>query len=104
VLDVLTWITRGRADRLQRLAVQYVEHGWPIAPLAIQRDGYCACRLVDCIEPHLAPGQPPVITSVNAAETAFSNGRWAIALLTWRFDVLELPAHVGAPLHHQLKA
>jgi hypothetical protein len=104
VSDLFVWTTRRRADRQQRLAVQYVEHGWPIARLAIQREGYCACRLVDCVEPHLAPGQPPVITSVNAAETAFSNGRWAIALLTWRFDVLDLPPHFGAPLHHHLKA
>jgi hypothetical protein len=44
-----------------------------------------------------------VLTTAAAVETAFAKGRWAIALLTWHFDVLELPAHLGAPLHYQLK-
>ncbi|TCC52144.1 hypothetical protein E0H73_40115 [Kribbella pittospori] len=34
----------------------------------------------------------------------FANGRWSIAWLTWQFDVLELPAHLGAPLHAHLNS
>lgn len=94
---------RRRADRLRRLAVQYVEHGWPIARLAIQHGGRCACGLLDCVEPHLVLAPSPVITTAAAADDAFSSGRWAIGLLTQCFDVLELPARFGAPLHHQLK-
>jgi len=103
VSDFLTRIVKHRADRLQRLAIQYVEHGWPIARVAVPRNGRCACGLLDCIEPHLSLAPSPVITTVAAAEAAFSSDRWAIGLLPQHFDVLELPARFGAPLHHQLK-
>ncbi|GAA0946729.1 hypothetical protein GCM10009554_42920 [Kribbella koreensis] len=47
-------------------------------------------------------GVPTIHTQDEAAE-AFSDGRWEIALITQHFDVLELPARLGAPLHDQLK-
>lgn len=102
--ELVDWVKRRRTSQLRRQAIEYVQHGWPIARLAIQRGGRCACRLMDCVEPHLTVTRPPVITTTAAAEDAFCSGRWEIALLTLPFDVLELPARSGAPLNHQLKS
>jgi hypothetical protein len=93
-----------RTQRLRRLAIHYVEHGWPIACIAIQHAGRCTCGLSECVEPHLVFAQPPVITTTAGVDAAFRTERWAIALPTYRFDVVEVPARFGAPLHHQLKA
>jgi hypothetical protein len=103
VPDPLAWVAGRRASRLRRLAIQYVEHGWPIARLATQQYGRCACGLLACVEPHLVLGPSPVITTATVADDAFASGRWAIGLLTQHFDVLELPASFGAHLHHQLR-
>lgn len=46
---------------------------------------------------------PILITTRSEAENAFNDSRWAIAFPTRSFDVLEVPARFGAPLHHQLK-
>jgi hypothetical protein len=76
-----------RTRQLRKLALQYVEHGWPIA----------------CVEPNLLWAQLPVITTSAAVASAFESERSAIALLTYDFDVVEVPAQFGAPLHQQLK-
>ena len=102
--DRRLWIADRRISRLRRTAIQYVEHGWPVARLAVPRGGQCPCGLLECVEPHLVLGSCPVITTPADAEQAFATGRWAIALQTLHFDVLDIPARFGAPLHYQLKA
>jgi hypothetical protein len=104
VSDLRTRLERRRGDRLRRLATRYVENGWPVARLAVPRDGGCACGLLGCLEPHLLLKPPATISTQPEVEAAFADGRWAIALTTRNFDVLEVPARFGAPLHHQLKA
>jgi hypothetical protein len=47
---------------------------------------------------------PVVIDDVDAAERAWGDDGWGIALITKPFDVVELPPQFGAPLHHLLKA
>lgn len=101
--DRRPWIAKRHISRLRRAAIQYVAHGWPIARLAVPRGGRCPCGLLGCVEPHLLLGSCPLITDPAAAERAFADGRWAIALPTWRFDVIEVHARFGAPLHYQLK-
>ncbi|WBQ04382.1 hypothetical protein [Kribbella sp. CA-293567] len=91
-----------RSDQLRRLAVRYVENGWPVARLAVPFSGACPCGL-SCAEPHLVQRNLEMITTSREAADAFAEGRWAIALATHGFDVLEIPAPFGAPLHHQLK-
>ncbi|MFC0627221.1 hypothetical protein [Kribbella deserti] len=91
-----------REARARQLAVEYVEHGWPVARLAIPRHGVCPCRHgADCLDPHLLDGR--VVEDPNEAAAAWSFKPWGIALVTARFDVIELPAAFGAPLHHRLK-
>lgn len=92
-----------RNERLRRVATRYVDNGWPVARLAVPWAGACACGLSSCVEPHLTPMTPFVITTRPESEAAFADGRWAIALPTQNFDVLEIPAWFGAPLHQQLK-
>jgi hypothetical protein len=103
VPDLSARLARRRSDKLRRLAIRYVENGWPVARLAIPRGGSCACGLLGCLEPHLTLKTPPLISTRAEAESAFADGRWAIALATHTFDVLEVPAQFGAPLHYQLK-
>jgi hypothetical protein len=92
-----------RGARLRRIANRYVENGWPIARLALPRGSICACGLPSCPEPHLLLKTPILMTTRSEVEAAFSDDRWEIALSTRSFDVLEVPAPFGAPLHHQLK-
>jgi hypothetical protein len=99
----LPWSAERRSHRLRRLAVRYIENGWPIARLAVPRDGRCACGLMGCPAPHLLLKTPVLITTKAEVEAAFAEARWAIALATRHFDVVELPAQFGAPLHHQLR-
>ncbi|TCO37628.1 hypothetical protein EV646_12315 [Kribbella antiqua] len=103
MFDLFSWAAGRHANRLQRLAVQYVDHDWPIARLAVPRNGLCPCELRECIDPHLVHTQSPAISTTTMAENAFCSTRWAIAILARDFDVLELPAQLGAPLHHHLK-
>ena len=95
---------RRRSDRLRRLATRYVENGWPVARLAVPRANTCTCGLPSCPEPHLLQDTPALLTTRSDVEVAFVDDRWAIALATRSFEVLEVPAQYGAPLHHQLKA
>jgi hypothetical protein len=89
------------ARRFRRRAMEYAAHGWPVAPLAVQRFGRCQCERGDCVEPHLLDGDTTVTGPAQAEETWAADG-WGIALVTSQFDVLDLPAQYGAPLHHQL--
>jgi hypothetical protein len=88
---------------MRRLATRYVENGWPVARLAVPRNGGCSCGLLGCPEPHLLLKAPASISTPLEAEAAFDDGRWALAITTRYFDVLEIPARFGAPPHHQLR-
>jgi bifunctional DNA primase/polymerase-like protein len=86
--------------RLATAAVTYAAHGWPIARLAIPRDGRCPCGS-GCEAMHLLDDQP--ITTASQAEQAWGEHGYGIAFITSRFDVLDMPGYHGAPLHHTLK-
>jgi hypothetical protein len=89
--------------RLIRSATDYVDHGWPITRLAVPCAGACPCPLRSCVDPHLMLKQPLVIRSADEARSCFVHGAWSIALVTHPFEVFEVPAWVGAPLHQLLK-
>jgi hypothetical protein len=88
-----------RYSTVKRLAMQYVQRGWPIACLAIQHAGRCKCGLTDCIEPHLRIAQPPVITTPSDVEATFRTDGWAIAFLTQTFDIVVVTPQLGAHLY-----
>jgi hypothetical protein len=92
-----------RTRKLIRTALDYVNHGWPVCRIAVPRNGHCPCPLRTCIDPHLMLKQPLVISTTEQAQTAGSQGVWSIALVTKPFDVFEVPAAIGAPLHNLLK-
>jgi hypothetical protein len=101
VPDLGPWLAARHARELSERAVQYVVHGWPVAALAVPRDGRCPCELGNCHEPHLRDGA--TITSVDEVAATWTDHRWEIAVVTATFDVVDLPPALGAPLHHQLK-
>jgi Bifunctional DNA primase/polymerase, N-terminal len=80
--------------------MEYAVHGWPVARLALPRDGHCPCG-GGCEEMHLLDDQP--IPTADEAERAWGDHGYPIALMTTPFDVLDLPGYHGAPLHHRLK-
>lgn len=93
-----------REAKVRAKALEYVDHGWPVARLAVPRHSLCPCRLRTCVDPHLVDGT--LIDTAADVASAWSDANgfgWEIALVTSRFDVIELPAAFGAPLHHQLK-
>lgn len=89
------------ARRLATAAAEYAAHGWPVVRLAVPRDGRCLCGGGECETMHLLDDRP--ITTAYRAEQAWGEHGYAIALITSRFDVLDLPGYYGAPLHHTLK-
>jgi hypothetical protein len=77
-----------------RRAVEYVRHGWPIAAVSqLREDG-------------TAELAGPVTTrTANAAQLWGEFPSFGIALYCAElFAILELPARLGAPLHHRLAA
>lgn len=95
------WRQEIGARKTRERAMRYAEHGWPVAPLAVPRDGRCPCGLGACVEPHLVGN----IATTDAAMAAASWGDhgWDIALVTSWFDVVDFPASLGAVLHQQLR-
>lgn len=91
---------RRYARKLRERAIRYAEHGWPVAPLAVPRYGFCPCRQGDCVDPHLA-GE--VVRGAGQADAVWSEDPWDIALMTEYFDVVDVPPRFGAPLNHLLK-
>jgi hypothetical protein len=87
------------AHKTRIRAVEYAAHEWPVAPLAVPRNGHCPCKRGNCVEPHLAG-----TATVDPAEVddIWTRDPWSIALVTSRFDVIDLPADAGAPLNHKL--
>lgn len=66
-------------------AIRYVENGWPVAPLIVpERMG-------------------EVLRTQAEVEVAWGHREQEIALVAERFEVMELPAEVGALLNYQLK-
>lgn len=80
-------------------AVEYASHEWPVAPLAVPHGGHCPCERGDCSTPHLV-GTATVDPA--RAHEVWSDGPWSVALVASRFDVVELPPDIGAPLNHKL--
>jgi hypothetical protein len=98
-----------RVQRFRDRAMEYAAHGWPVAALAVPRAGVCPCTAMSeepkgphggCVDPHLVTGR--VVTDPDDAEREWADHGWAIALVTSRFDVLDLPPSHGAPLNHRL--
>lgn len=88
-----------RHTRVTRRAIEYAEHGWPVAALAVPWDLRCPCGST-CREPHVVSGI--VETATDAAKVWAPGTRWDIALVTSWFDVVDLPAQYGAMLNHKL--
>ena len=86
------WLRRVQAKRLRERAIRYAVNGWPVAPLAVPHG--------HCVDPHLV-GE--VARTGPQAEAAWSEYGWDIALMTERFEVMELPPEYGALLNHALK-
>lgn len=80
-------------------AVEYAAHQWPVAPLAVPLNGHCPCERGTCVTPHLV-GTATV--DPEEAQLIWTQKSFSIALVTERFDIVELPPEVGAPLNHKL--
>ncbi|PZS28504.1 MAG: hypothetical protein DLM59_14570 [Pseudonocardiales bacterium] len=93
-------LSGSHARRFRRRAREYAAHQWPVAALAVPRLGRCPCERGDCIEPHLLDGT--TINDPEQAEETWADHGWGIALITSRFDIVDLPARYGAFLHEQL--
>ena len=80
--------------RTARAAAEYLARDWPVARLAVPRNGRCECG-EDCYEAHLIDDQP-----VQTATEAEQNwGEFEIAIMTSQFEVLDLPAYPGVALN-----
>jgi hypothetical protein len=88
-----------RSKRTLRHALEYVDHGWPIAALATPENGECPCGR-ECEKPHLV--SDTVYTHDRAHTVWFKNHPWDIALMCDDFDAVGLPTAAGAPLYHSL--
>lgn len=85
-----------RQERLARIAAEYLAHDWPVVRLAVPRNGRCQCG-EDCAEAHLLDDQ-----SIRTAAQAEEWGEFEIAIVTSRFEVLDLPAYPGVAVHGAL--
>ncbi|ADB35788.1 hypothetical protein Kfla_6797 [Kribbella flavida DSM 17836] len=94
------WLRRRHLDTLRERALRYAANGWPVAPLAVPRDGSCPCRLRDCVEPHLV-GE--AVTDPVQVAIVWDRQPWDLALPTSSFDVVDVPARFGALLNQLLK-
>lgn len=86
-----------RPKRLARIAAEYLAHDWPVARLAVRRDGRCQCG-GSCSQPHPLDEKP--IRTADEAERDW--GEFEIAFLTGQFEVLDVPAYPGAALNSGL--
>lgn len=90
---------RDRSRHITKQALQYTNHGWPVAALAVPKGTACPCG-DEHAEPHL------VSETIDAPKTAagiWSDGHpWDVALVCRDFDVVELPTEYGAPLYNRL--
>jgi hypothetical protein len=91
--------TRRRHTRVSARAAECINHGWPVAALAVPTKAQCPCGRA-CTEPHLA--SDPVTSRAEAAQVWAPGHRWDIALITTWFDVVDLSPEYGALLHHRL--
>lgn len=86
--------------RTTRRAIEYADHGWPVAALAVPWGAWCPCGGRKCAAPHLVSD---AITTTAEAERGWPSGhQWDIAFVTSQFDVVDLPAAIGAELHSKL--
>ncbi|MGH3973380.1 MAG: hypothetical protein ACRDS9_08640 [Pseudonocardiaceae bacterium] len=83
--------------RLASIAAEYVAHDWPVARLAVPRNGRCHCG-GRCAQPHLVDDEP--VRTADEAEGDWSG--YEIAFLTRQFEVLDLPAYPGVALNGAL--
>jgi hypothetical protein len=88
----VTDVSPRQAKRLRERAIQYAEHGWPVAPLVVPVDSADAPRRVG--DP--AYGRADV-------EAIWAGRNWGIALCAEHFEVMELPPEYGALLNQQLR-
>lgn len=80
-------------------AIEYTNHGWPVAALAVPWGDWCPCGK-SCTDPHLVSEE---IVSPEEASRVWAKGHlWDIAFVTSRFDVVDLPGWIGAELHGKL--
>lgn len=79
-----------------------------MAPMAIPIHGGYDCGDPHCrvLGPHpLARWRELATVHVAHVDRIWSTTPWGIALVTGhRFDVLEVPAHIGSPTHHHIGA
>jgi hypothetical protein len=90
------------ARKLREAAVEYATHGWPVAPLAVPGDHGCPCG-GGCDAMHLLADHSGGITTPADAERVWADGAWQVAIVTARFDVLDIPSRYGARIHGRLK-
>jgi hypothetical protein len=90
---------RRRRARISARADECVNHGWPVAALAVPTKDRCPCGQA-CAEPHLASG--PITARSEAAKLWAPGHPWEIALVTTWFDVVDLTPQYGALLHYRL--
>lgn len=97
---MLNWPSlRDRRTRITKKAIEYADHGWPVAALAVPRGSSCPCGERHA-KPHLAS---ETVTSPKQAATIWSTGHeWDVALMCSEFDIVDLPTHYGAPLYNKL--
>lgn len=96
-----TWLDGRRLRIVRARAREYAAHGWPVARLAVPYELSCVCSEGRCLTPHLL--DDAVITDAELVDKVWDDPTWDIALVTVPFEVMELPAHLGAPLHQMLK-
>lgn len=79
-----------RRRTVQQVAVQYATTGWPVVPVAINHDAATIAARHASADP-------------GRVAAWWNCRRWDIGLVTGiAFDVLQLPAHLGSPLHRTL--
>jgi Bifunctional DNA primase/polymerase, N-terminal len=88
--------------RLRTAAIEYVKHGWPVAPLAVPARDACPCG-DDCRTMHPLDGHAEGITSLSVAKRVWADAAWQLAIVTAWFDVVDLPGSHGSRIHGQLK-
>ncbi|GAA0959747.1 hypothetical protein GCM10009554_73840 [Kribbella koreensis] len=98
-------LNRYHRRKLHENAVRYAANGWPVAPLAVPRNGACPCgNGKTCPEPHLVGDEVVRDGSRAAAVWSENQPAWEIALVAEWVDVMELPAEYGAVLNHRVKS
>lgn len=88
--------------RLREAAVEYVTHGWPVAPLAVPDADGCSCG-GRCPSMHPLSAYADGITTQTIAARVWTADSWPIAVVTAHFEVLDVPGTLGSRIHGQLK-